>query len=174
MLPPGHIAGGFLVGKIAAGIASSLNQSEFFAWSSFFGFFPDLDFFLVFFKSKRFVNSDESINHRKFLTHAPLLYLVLFIAFYLLFPAYQLYAWAFLLGTWSHFFIDTFSADGIPWLYPFSNKLYNYPLDHKKITIAETGFLKHWSQFIREYTQIFSFKAEIFLIIIALIALIYG
>src|SRR3989338_3782405 len=119
MLPPGHIAAGFLATKIASGFVPELNQPQYLALGAFFGFIPDLDFFLAFFKLKKFISS-EKLNHRRFATHAPLLYLLLFIlSYYLIFPQHPLTALAFILGTWSHFLIDTFAAEGIGWLYPF-------------------------------------------------------
>ncbi|MBI4363220.1 MAG: metal-dependent hydrolase [Candidatus Doudnabacteria bacterium] len=116
MLPPGHIAGGYLTGKIASQFIPALNTPELLALTAFAGFLPDLDFFLVFIKAKKFVNTDESINHRTFLTHAPLLYLLLFVVCYLIFPEYRVLEFAFVIGTWSHIFIYTFSSDGIQWL----------------------------------------------------------
>ncbi|MBI4049793.1 MAG: metal-dependent hydrolase [Candidatus Doudnabacteria bacterium] len=166
MLPPGHIAGGFLAAKAAAQLVPSLNRPEFLALTSFFAFLPDIDFFLVFLKKGKFI-ADESINHRKFKTHAPLLYLLLFAIYYLLFPEQRLFAWAFIIGTWSHFFIDTFSAEGILWLYPFSNTLYNLPLD-RKISLPDLSFFQYWLTFLKEYAKVFSFKLEIILIITAL------
>lgn len=171
MLPPGHIAAGFLAGKLASNFHAGIEKPEFLLLVSFFGFLPDIDFFLVFFKTRKFI-SNERINHRRFLTHAPFLYLLIFVISYLLFPNYHYLSWAFIIGTWSHFIIDTFSAEGILWLYPFSNKFYNKPLD-PKIVITQTGFISHWLNFLKEYSKIFSFKAELVLILCALIILLY-
>lgn len=166
MLPPGHIAGGYLAGKLASLAIPELNQPDYLAFSAFFGFFPDLDFFIAFAKSKK-MTIDDSVNHHKFVTHAPFLYLVLFSIFYLLFPEHRLYAWAFIIGTWSHLLIDTFFSDGTAWLYPFSGRLFGKNSD-QPIRVAETDFWKHWTQFIKEYFKLYAFKAEVALIIIAL------
>lgn len=170
MLPPGHVAGGFLVGKIVQYFFPQYSGSELLWWSAFFGFFPDLDFFLVFLKTKKFI-SNERINHRKFATHAPLPYLLLLVIWYLLIPKHQLVAVAFILGTWSHFLLDSFSLEGIAWLYPFSKKLYNKTLD-TKIVIKKENFFEHWTEFLVKYSKLFSFKAELALISIALATLI--
>lgn len=166
MLPPGHIAGGYLAGKLASVIYPELNQPEYLALSSFFGFFPDVDFFLAFFKLKKLISS-ESVNHRKFITHVPFLYLLAFIIWYFLWPETRMIAVTFLIGTWSHFLIDTFAAEGIQWLYPFSKKLLGLKLD-RKIVIQEQAFLAHWTEFVKEYTKRFSFKAELIIIITAI------
>ncbi|MBI2355608.1 MAG: metal-dependent hydrolase [Candidatus Doudnabacteria bacterium] len=170
MLPPGHIAGGFLAGKIASQFIPGFNEPQYLGLAAFFGFFPDLDFFLAFLKLKKFISS-ENINHRKFVTHAPLVYLLIFVIWYLLFPEQQLLAVAFLLGTWSHFIIDSFSADGVQWLYPFSKKSYGFSFD-RKIEVHEQNFSRHWLQFIKDYTKVLSFKVEIILILAAIITLI--
>jgi membrane-bound metal-dependent hydrolase YbcI (DUF457 family) len=172
MLPPGHIAGAFIVGKLAQIAQPALDRPEFLAWCAFFGFLPDLDTFLAFFKLKRFI-SDENVNHRKFTTHAPLLYLFIFEVWYLLFPETRMIAWAFLLGTWSHFLIDTASHTGIQWFYPFSSKLYSFGLD-EKIVILEQNFFRHWTEFLSKYSKLFSAKLEAALIVIAILVLIYG
>ena len=170
MLPPGHVAGGYLAGKLASSFCTSFQSPEVLAATAFFGFFPDLDFFLVFAKNKKWISS-EKINHRTFVSHAPLLYLLVFIIWYFVFTETRDYAWAFIIGTWSHFIIDTFSAEGILWLYPFSKKLINKPMD-PKINITEQGFFNHWFRFVKEYMKVFSFKAEVTLILIALIVLV--
>ncbi|HEV8601000.1 MAG TPA: metal-dependent hydrolase [Patescibacteria group bacterium] len=171
MLPPGHIAGGFLAAKIASHFIPELDHSKYLLLSSFFGFFPDLDFFFAFFKAKKFI-SREDINHRQFVTHAPLLYLVVFTALYS-FPNLRLFAWTFILGTWSHFLLDSISSVGIAWLYPFTSKLYNKTWD-SRIAISEQGFLKHWTTFVREYMKIFSFKAEMAIILVAILVYWYS
>lgn len=171
MLPPGHIAAGFLSAKIASNFIPALGEPQYLGLTAFFGFFPDLDFFLAFFKLKKFISSND-VNHRRFATHAPLLYLFLFTVYYLLFPDDRIFAWAFIIGTWSHFLIDSFSAEGVQWLYPFSKKLYGLPLD-ARISVKEQGFMAHWVEFVKVYSRVFSFKAEILLIIIALSNIIY-
>src|SRR3989338_11058321 len=108
MLPPGHIAGGYTAGKLAAWLFPQLNTPEFLVLAAFFGFFPDLDFFLAFAKSKRMI-IDSRFNHHKFATHAPVLYFLIFGICYLIFPDYRYIAVAFIIGTWSHLLIDTFA-----------------------------------------------------------------
>ncbi|MBI3952764.1 MAG: metal-dependent hydrolase [Candidatus Doudnabacteria bacterium] len=169
MLPPGHIAGGFIASKVAANFVTPLDRPEFFILTSFFSFFPDLDSFISFAKIGKMI-SREDIDHRTYPTHAPLLYLLVFAIFYFLFPSYHYVSWAFLIGTWSHFLIDTFSAEGILWLWPFSKKFYNKQMD-PRITITEQGFFKHWTEFLKKYFKVFSFKVEILLIAIALVLL---
>lgn len=169
MLPPGHIAAGFLSAQAAAIFIPGLNDPKYLLLSALFGFAPDLDFFIIFAKVKKFISSD-AVNHRKFITHAPLLYLLLFAVCYLLFPAQWLLALTFLLGTWSHFLLDSVSSSGIAWLWPFSKNLYGFGLDKKIIVINQT-FFRHWIEFLQKYSRIFSFKAEMTLVLLALLIL---
>lgn len=166
MLPPGHIAAGYLAGKLASQFIPELNKPEYLALTSLFAFLPDLDFFFAFFKLKKFISSSDA-NHHDYLSHAPLLYLLAFVICYLLFPDYHLVAITFIIGTWSHFIIDSISAVGILWLYPFNKKLYGLTLD-RRIEITDQRFFPHWQRFVKEYTKVFSFRLEIALIIIAI------
>lgn len=167
MLPPGHIAGGYLAGKIAGHFIPALNSPGYLALTSFFAFFPDLDIFIEFAKVGRFAFSDK-ISHRNFPSHAPLLYLLVFGIWYVVFGQARLLAWTFLVGTWSHFILDTFSATGIPWLYPFSSKRFGIKTDLKLLPNSQI-FLSYWIEFCQEYAKTAVFKAEVLLIIITLI-----
>ena len=172
MLPPGHIAASFLVGKIAGQFIPGLDQPQYLALTSFFGFVPDLDHFLAFAKSKKMI-IDEKINHHRFITHAPIFYVFLFILWFIFFPEFKLVAYTFLLGTFSHLLIDTFASDGTVWLYPFSKKLYGKNPD-KPFVVKEERFFQHWIEFVKKYIKLYAFKAEIIIIVIAIITLIYG
>ncbi|MEJ0021138.1 MAG: metal-dependent hydrolase [Candidatus Doudnabacteria bacterium] len=170
MLPPGHIAGGYLAGKVAAIWIPQLNQPEYLALCALFGFFPDLDFFYVFYKKRKFI-ADEKINHHEFVSHAPLLYLAVFLAWFALFPQTWLVATTFILGTWSHFVIDTITTDGIAWLYPFSKKRFGLSPD-PEIPLVDRKFWDFWTDFVKQYSKLISFKLETAIIVIAFITLI--
>ncbi|MEO8065656.1 MAG: metal-dependent hydrolase [Candidatus Doudnabacteria bacterium] len=172
MLPPGHIAGGYLAGKIASIWIPALRQPEYLALSSFFGFVPDLDTFWTFYKNKRMISTDR-INHRQYFTHAPLLYLAIFLLWYILFPHSRLIALTFILGTWSHFILDTFSYEGIMWMWPFSTSALSI-LAPTKISIRSTEFFGHWLEVAKKYSRLGLAKAEAMLIIIAILTLIYS
>jgi len=166
MLPPGHIAGGFLAAKLASVWIPELSGVKYLCLASLFGFIPDLDFFYAFAKSHK-LTIDEGINHRRFVTHAPLVYLVVFILWFWLFPTNRLIAITFILGTWSHFILDSVQGDGIPWLYPFRNKLYSlfriYEFDY-----SEPKFFKHWWSFTKQYLKFPVATLEIAIIITAI------
>jgi hypothetical protein len=112
----------------------------------------------------------KSINHREFITHAPLVYLLVFAIWYWLFPEARLFSWSFIIGTWSHFFIDTFGApvDGIPWLYPFSKKNFCINID-RDTEHTERPFINYWMTFVKQYIKLATAKLELLVIIIAFI-----
>jgi hypothetical protein len=174
MLPPGHIAGGYLIARITSLIVPVLNNPLFFLLTSVFAFIPDLDIFAVFTKAKKFVLIESDAGkHRRFISHAPLIYLAIYLLWLLLFPENSLIAHAFILGTWSHFILDSFAPTehGIRWLYPFSKKPYSFNLDHE-FRMPEANFFKYWLSFVKGYTRVFSFKLEMVLIALAVILLL--
>jgi membrane-bound metal-dependent hydrolase YbcI (DUF457 family) len=172
MLPPGHLAGGFLAGKLASLWIPQLNQSEYLVMATLFGILPDLDFFLVFYKKGKFI-ADDKIDHHDFPSHAPLLYIAVFVLWILLFPNSEFAAVAFILGTLSHFVIDTFTTEGILWLYPFSGK--KFRLNHDpKIPHPNLQFIAFWKDFLKQYIKLNSFKLEAAITIVAILTLIFS
>ena len=90
MLPTGHVAGGYLTGIVLLKILKpEFNPNEInglIVWAVFFGFAPDLDVFWFFFKNKTMLvaSSTNETSHRKFIGHAPLLWLVVGFGIYFL------------------------------------------------------------------------------------------
>jgi len=174
MLPPGHVAGGYLLARLVSLAVPALVSPLFFILTAVFAFVPDLDMFVVFAKAKKFVNQEQDTSlHRRFISHSPLVYLAIYIAWLVIFPNSALIAHAFILGTWSHFLLDSFAPakDSIRWLYPFSKKPYGLNFD-EAIVVTEPNFYKHWLDFVHRYTKVFSFKLEVILILLALAVLI--
>lgn len=172
MLPPGHFAGAFLTAKAVSQISPQLDNPYFLLLSTFFGTFPDFDFFYIFYKTKKILASNDH-EHRKFVTHSPLVYLVASVFIFVAFPHISWITIAFLIGTLTHFILDSFTAEGIPWLWPFTDK--NFAFAKKLIVydINEQNFFKHWFGVIKTYyfrTRLAKF--EMVLIIIASIILI--
>ncbi len=83
--------------------------------------FPDIDTQTSKFGSKVKPLSfliNKSFGHRT-LFHSPFLYLLLGFLLISYFPQGWIYAMAFLLGSFSHLFLDLFNPMGIPLLYPY-------------------------------------------------------
>jgi hypothetical protein len=175
MLPPGHVAGGYLLARLVALAVPTLVNPLFFIYTAIFAFIPDLDMFVAFFKDKKLIHGDtDAGTHRKFISHAPLVYLAVYIGWIILFPASSLVAHAFILGTWSHFLLDSFAPSkfAIRWLYPFSSKGYSFQLD-PVIFLPEAPFFKFWIRFLKEYARVFTFKLEAVIILSAIIILAF-
>jgi membrane-bound metal-dependent hydrolase YbcI (DUF457 family) len=170
MLPPGHIAAGFL----ATDLFLKLNQPDLgpsqlrqmMAIGAMFAFAPDLDTFWSFFKERAFIIKDVvRHNHRKFFTHAPLLWLVAGLLVYSFAQStfgktLGLVIWV---GSWSHFLIDSIEH-GIMWLWPFSTKVFALKDQGKLSENNENSFFRYWWKNVRLYSSSISFYVEILLI----------
>ncbi len=181
MLPPGHIAAGYLTTyallKLTHPLLSFEQSQLLLSLGAFFAFAPDLDTFMAFAKAKSFVLIGSKYSHRKFFSHAPLVWLMFGVTIILLtkstFGTYLgLTVW---LGSWSHFVLDSLQH-GIMWLWPFNRKL--FALKDREFSIKElvkkTSFFGYWTAFLKLYaTELkFSFYLEVLIIISALIVLI--
>src|SRR5258707_1017416 len=128
MLPPGHIAAGYLTAKVLLHFSheglTQVQQTRLVWWAIFFGFAPDLDMFLSFFKEKALVVKNvNKNNHRRFYSHAPVLWLITGLMIYIFAstPYFKIFGLLLWLGAWSHFILDSIDY-GIMWLWPFSKQ----------------------------------------------------
>lgn len=177
MLPPGHIAGGFLVAKALLVLTHpallAIEQQHLLWWGMFFGFAPDLDTFAVFIKLKRFVASDD-VSHRKFWSHAPVVWLMGGLIVFIfgltrssLFLEYLgIIVW---LCSWSHFAFDTIQH-GVMWLWPWGREPLAFFDQGIKDNIPLQAFLSYWVKSVKFYmTRLaISFCLELVIIFVAL------
>jgi membrane-bound metal-dependent hydrolase YbcI (DUF457 family) len=175
MLPTGHIAGGYLTGyallKIAKPSLSPQELNQLLYWAMFFAFSPDIDVFWFFFKKKALlVSPPTDKNHRQFISHTPLPWLVagLLIYFFAPFVYIKYIGLLFWLGSWSHLLLDSIDY-GIMWLWPFSNKVYGLTNGEKRFVIEEKGFFAHNIKFLKLYSRQLTFYCEIVIILIAIL-----
>ena len=182
MLPPGHIAAGFLVAKAVIMVAhpaiSAEQQNSLLFWGAFFGFLPDIDMFYAFFKVKGFTFKNDAVNHREFISHAPLVWFVASCVLFVFAPTLYIKYIAIIMwfGTWSHFILDSYET-GVRWLYPFNKKLYALKsFSDISELFTNVGFWKFWWNFVRYYAAKMSllFYTEIFIIIIAVVVYRFG
>lgn len=176
MLPPGHIAAGYLVAKAVMTIAQpDLTHDQIkilLLAGGFFGFAPDLDMFYVFWKERGLKQTGAGVSHRAFFSHTPIVWLVVALLVALLGHTLFWYFTALLiwLGSWSHFMLDS-TVMGIRWLYPFSKKFYalkNPGLEKQNLAV---GFFRHWGNLLVMYYKDVPVTvcAEIALVLIALV-----
>ncbi len=188
MLPPGHVAAGYLIALSLLKIAKpdiDPAHARYLLWlGAFFAFAPDLDMFYAFAKVKRFAIQIDKINHRELLSHAPMLWflagLILILASHDTF--WRLVGLLIWLGSWSHFLLDSIQK-GIMWLWPFRRKLFAL-LESSELKLQEIpqnffdfkGFFRYWFSFVKYYINDFSatFYLEMVLIITALYVLKSG
>jgi len=166
MLPPGHVAAGYLVAESLLRFANpSLGLEELnrlVLWGMFFSFAPDLDSFYSFAKEKAFTVRNPEVNdHRKFWSHAPFVWLCAGLAVYFLgtneyIRLLGLLIWA---CSWSHFLLDSVEY-GIMWLWPFSKKTFAIR-KMQPLRITEPGFVGYWLKFLKLYSKFITFYLEI-------------
>lgn len=174
MLPPGHIAGGYLLTKgLIDSYPGSLTTSEknkLLWWGMFLSFAPDLDTFYSFYKSSALTVNNTVANHRVYLTHTPSLWLVagLLIFFFAKKPYYKFLGLMVWLASWSHFVLDSIEY-GVRWLWPFNSHLYSIIPGSHNIIVRPSGFLNYWINFLKSYSHTVTFYLEILIILFALI-----
>jgi membrane-bound metal-dependent hydrolase YbcI (DUF457 family) len=158
MLPPGHIAAGYLTSYLFLEIVypplNSLAIKELLLLGAFFGVLPDLDFFYSFFQNQSLRVGEGKNNHRYFYTHAPIFWLTVGLLIYFLsdslfFRCLGLLLW---LCSWSHFLFDSFDY-GIRWLWPWSNKFYAIQNKQVEFQVSGGNFFHYWVNFIWLYAK---------------------
>jgi hypothetical protein len=177
MLPPGHIAAGYLVAESLLAVLqpeiSSAERSQLLFMGAFWGFAPDLDTFIAFAKARSFTfkpNKADEVNHRKFSSHAPVIWLLAGLFVYGLSNSEygELSGLLLWLCSWSHFFLDTIQY-GIMWLWPWKRTIYAFRDKEYSLGINAEGFFNYWWSFVKAYSKQVSFYLEIFIIFIALV-----
>jgi hypothetical protein len=182
MLPPGHIAAGFLTAKAYIDIVHpnvTAHQSTALLWlGAFFGFAPDIDMFYAFSQVGALKIDNSKSEHRRFITHRPVVWLVAGLLIAIVGAARHdsfvisigMLLW---LCSWSHFILDSV-ANGIEWLWPFSNKLYGFDDIQIHPKLKRDTFMDYWVGFVRAHfaeSQIVG-SFEIALLITAILVLI--
>lgn len=177
MLPPGHLAAGYLTAKTLLYFShqhfTELQQSSLVGWSLIFGVAPDLDMFYSFFKERGYkVIGEEKPQHRKYISHAPILWLIagLLIYFFADSVYYKYIGLLFWLGSWSHFILDSFDY-GIMWMWPFNKKIYSLRNREKNFPAIEgtKNVVSYFINFLKHYRRVITFYLEIFIIVSAII-----
>jgi membrane-bound metal-dependent hydrolase YbcI (DUF457 family) len=172
MLPPGHIAAGYLTAyaliKITKPDLDPSQINQLLLWGMWWGFAPDLDNFVAFLKIKSWwykPGNDGSI-HRKFYSHIPLLWIIPGLAIYFIAqdPYIKLVGLLVWLGSWSHFLLDSIEF-GVMWLWPWNKEV--WALKDRGVTwkFEGNGFVNYWANFLKAYSTKWTCYAEIIILI---------
>jgi hypothetical protein len=179
MVLPGHIAGGYLATKALLTFAHPAFSATQITWLYVIGIIsgeiPDIDLIWFYFVHK-FNLANKLDNHRDYVTHWPLLWLViclLIVAFASILhsPFFSFIGWAILTGTWSHFILDTIEY-GVQWLAPFHKKRYAFFVA-KEIPNVEihkrVGSIPFYFEYLYKiYVKNISFYVEIAIVLLAI------
>lgn len=173
MLPSGHFAAGYLVTtaliKIANANLSTSQVGVVTLVGTLSGIAPDIDLAYYFFRQKKGkLKKDE--NHRFYLTHAPLLWLLLSLGIYQFggtefWHMIGLSVWA---GSWSHFVLDSIEF-GVPWLWPMSKKLIALKRMSGSGNKSTEVIKSQWEFITKVYPTMVTSSLEILIIALALI-----
>jgi hypothetical protein len=180
MVLPGHIGGGFLTTTFllrithAGMIMSSPEILTLTIIGTLAGDFPDIDLLRFYFDQKK--SSTNKVNdHRDYITHAPLFWLILCtlisgvgLIFNSLFIIYL--GIVILGGSWTHLILDSIEY-GVAWLWPYSRRHFSLFKNKPSNTMtARPGtMLSHW-QFIKGmYLKTWTFWAELLVTLVAII-----
>jgi hypothetical protein len=173
MLPPGHIAAGYLVAEAllrVSGVALTDTQTRILLFLGvLFGFAPDLDMFYGFAKKHVWTASNTTFDHRQFLSHVPVLWLIAGLGVYALAsgPFVQYIGLLLWLAPWTHFMLDSIQS-GVRWLWPFSNKSFALVEPGMTYMNGERRFFKFWEGFVRWYLGTVIFPLELLVILCAI------
>lgn len=179
MLPPGHVAAGFLTAhamvKVLRPDLTAAELQQFLLLGAFFGFAPDLDTFVAFAKVKSLTfegGVKDSANHRKFVSHAPVLWLLAGLLVYGFADGEfaKLAGLLLWLASWSHFLLDTIQY-GIMWLWPVRSEIYAMLDRGVSVPVLAHGFWGYWWGFLKSYSRKTSFYLELLIIAIAAVVL---
>jgi len=179
MLPPGHIAGGYLAARAFLSVVRpdlSDHQISTLVWIGvFFAFAPDLDMFVSFFRQGAMRLGEQERNHRYLVTHTPIFWLAAgFFAALLLPKPYGWYAGMMVfIGAGSHLLLDSIQF-GIRWLYPFTNHVFALRDREVEFHLPPKRFFPHWVEMVNMYMRRFTltFVCEICVIAAAIIVLV--
>lgn len=179
MLPPGHVAAGFLVASTIThffGVNLTKEQVNILlAVGAFSGFAPDLDMFYAFYKIGRFIQPVEKVNHRLFITHTPIFWLVLGSVLMLWMGGDFGIATGLVVsfGGLSHLFFDSIQY-GVMWLWPFNRTQYALLPVSSSPTAKDGTFMSFWLFFLRAYTKVLrpTFFVELFLLAVSVVVFV--
>ena len=174
MLPTGHIAGGYLftkaVLKILPNNLSDQRKEQLARLGAVLGFLPDIDVFYAFYKSAALTINHSVANHRLYLTHTPLIWLVLGLVISFLFwkkPFWKHFGLIVWVGAWSHMLLDSIDY-GVRWLWPISEKTYALISGNIGVSAQANNFFSYWFGFLTVYSLTPTFYIELIIIISAI------
>lgn len=160
MLPPGHIVAGYLVTygliHLSHNALSSREITELLIIGTALGVLPDIDF-IPFFISRKSLRITSKDTHRKYPTHAPLVWLVigLAIAYTASSPFFWMLGLLIWLAPWSHFLGDSIEF-GVRWFWPFSNRyfsIFGYREEYRNDCTNKQKLLHHYLCIVRRYIK---------------------
>jgi len=182
MLPSGHIAAGYLTAfallKLTRCNFNPHQVNQLIFLGMVLSFAPDLDMFVAFAKVKKFIIKENETDHRKYISHAPIVWLIAGLTVFLISanPFWKIFGLLVWFCSWGHFFLDSLQY-GVMWLWPFSDRLFAFKDREKKLTQSSAGrqnFFNYWFNFVWLYITKakFSFFIETGLVVAALFILL--
>lgn len=174
---PGHFAAAYLTTRLT--ISSLIDKFpqidgyQFWAVGMLASLLVDLDELYAFHKANKPILGLKEYSHRRFITHAPFLHFgigllgfVLGLVFHQ--QNWQLYSVLYVVGTWTHFFFDSFSY-GIMWLWPLNSKVYAFFHRLVEYEIHAKNVFDYYAKFLIRYLKDPVFIFEMMVVTFALL-----
>ncbi len=169
MILPGHLAAGYITTYSLLALVhpdlTLVQKDILLVWGTLCGDLPDID---IFYSMVRKFSTKPMVldGHRKYITHAPIVWLILGLALYFVFtnPLYKYMGLLVWLGAWTHLLCDSVDH-GVRWLWPFSEKRFSLipPPEHEEPRSSSY----RWADLFRGYFTIATFYLEIFMVVLA-------
>jgi hypothetical protein len=178
MLPPGHIAAGYLTAEALLKLVNpqldTTQIRQLLYWGVFFSFAPDLDDFLAFVKVRAWWYKKDMDNsmHRKFYSHIPLLWMLAGLAIYFFSQSefYQIFGLMVWVSSWTHFVLDSIDF-GIMWLWPFNKQVWALRNRGVQRQLVADSFFGFWFTFLKSYVTTWTFYTEVIIILFLILNL---
>lgn len=180
MVLPGHIAGGYLA---AYGVLHALHPAltgaqlrMLFWWGAFFGIAPDFDYLRLIIMQRTLMFSRME-QHREFVTHTPIFWLLLSGGIFFLSDSlfFHYFALIVLVGSWSHLVLDSLEY-GIMWLWPLSSRRFALHPMRAASRQSRGDFASYWWSVIRNQVRDlpWTFYGEIIIVLIGIWVMLRG
>jgi len=183
MVLPGHLAGGYLAARAALFLThvsfTSSQTAVLLTVGTLAGEFPDIDL-LFYYLNQRAKTARKIDDHRTYITHAPLVWLITSLALvaagWLAGSTFMEWiGWMVLSGTMSHFILDSIEH-GIPWLWPLSRKRFalrrtpdeNEPTADRGAPARKGTFRAYWRFVTGPYLRSWTMWAELVITLAAI------
>jgi hypothetical protein len=181
MVLPGHLSGGYLATRALLSLSHAAftpgQTLALYIIGTLAGDGPDIDLLWYSFRH-RILGSKVEDDHRRYVTHAPFLWLIACLIIvgigWLCGSVFtEFIGWVILVGSWSHLILDSIEH-GVMWLWPLSSKLYFLrEVNEPEVPGQRGSILGYWNYIVMVYPKRVTFYIEIAVTLVGLYVLFH-